>query len=98
MNDGTFRIRAIPLDGQNIKVETVGMFAGVEEKIVSYHRVDVLVVNEPSKLRAELLTLWQAGVLLYISSNLSLSALATVQVLRQVLFLQMASGSRNIPK
>lgn len=53
MNDGTFRIRAIPLDGQNIKVETVGMFAGVEEKIVSYHRVDVLVVNEPSKLRAE---------------------------------------------
>lgn len=53
MNKGEYRIKATPIDGQNIKVETVGVYNGIEEKIVSYHRVEMLVVNEPSRLRAE---------------------------------------------
>ena len=53
LNQGQYRIRAIPLDGQNIKVETVGIYGGAEEEIVSYHRVEMLVVSEPSTLRAE---------------------------------------------
>ena len=53
MNHGEFRVKAMPLDGQNIKVETVGVYNGIEEKIISYHRVEMLVVKEPSRLRAE---------------------------------------------
>ena len=53
LNNGTFKIKAIPLDGQNIKIESTGIFNDVEEKIVSYYRVDMLVVKEPSRLKVE---------------------------------------------
>lgn len=52
---GSFEVRAMPMDGQNIKLKTVGIFDNVRETITSYHRIEMLVVTGPSKLTAEFL-------------------------------------------
>lgn len=52
---GNFEVSAMPIDGQNIKLKTVGIFDNVRETITSYYRVEMLVVNEPSQLTVEFL-------------------------------------------
>ena len=53
MMDGKYEVWAKAVDGQNIKLETVGIFNGVREVITSYYRLEMLVVKEPSTMRVE---------------------------------------------
>ena len=53
MLGGHYEVSAQPVDGQNIKLKTTGIFNGVREVILSYYRLEMLVVNEPSTMRVE---------------------------------------------
>lgn len=47
---GRYEVRAFPIDGQVIKIEVLGKFNEAVENISSYHRMQMLVVNQPSNL------------------------------------------------
>ena len=53
MQGGSYEVHATAVDGQNIRIDVTGIFNGVREVITSYHKVKMLVVKWPSKLRAE---------------------------------------------
>lgn len=50
---GQFEVFASPLDGQNIKLHTTGIYNDVKETITSYYRFEMLQVKDPSIMNIE---------------------------------------------